>query len=275
MTAHSVHARTTVDRPDQRSTADLIRVGLVVLFAILQAVSSLLANLLPGEQASTGDISDRYAHVLTPAGYAFAIWGLIYFASLALALYQALPAQHTRAVHRATGWWIAGAFAASTVWVPIFVSEALGLAQVVIVALVVLLAVALARLTRLGPAASASERWLLRMPVSAYLGWATIATVAGTGTTALWAGVEFTAGIVTVTAVVALLVLAGLAAWIGARVLAAAGFAGLLAWGLVAVAVGTSQAAVAVAAACAAVVAVAAVALRAARSQDRTAVLFG
>ena len=197
----------------------MIRVGVVVLFAVLQPLSSLLANLLPGEQASTGDVSDRYVHLLTPAGYAFAIWGLIYLASLGLAGYQALPAQHTRTVHRVTGWWIAGAFAASTAWVPIFVSGALGFAQVVIIALVGLLAAALARLTRLGPAPSA--------------------------------------------------------AWIGSRVLAAAGFAGLLAWGLVAVAVATSESAVVVTAVLAAVVAIAAVGIRAARAQDPTAVLFG
>ncbi len=235
MTEHCVHDRATADQPDQRTSADLIRVSLVAVFAILQPASSLLANLVPGEQASTGDISDRYGHLLTPAGYAFAIWGLIYLASLGLAVYQALPAQHARAVHRATGWWIAAAFAASTAWVPIFVSGALGLAQVVIVALVVLLAVALAQLTLLGPAQSAGEQWLLRMPVSGYLGWATIATVAGTGTAARWAGIELAASTATVTAVLALLVLAVLAAWIGSRTLAAAGFGGLLAWGLVAV----------------------------------------
>ena len=194
----------------------MIRVGVVVLFAVLQPLSSLLANLLPGEQASTGDVSDRYVHLLTPAGYAFAIWGLIYLASLGLAGYQALPAQHTRTVHRATGWWIAGAFAASTAgcrsssaghWDSPGGHHRAGRA-----------ARSRSGTTHAaGPAPSAGERWLLRMPVSAYLGWATIATVAGTGTTARWAGVELAAGVATVAAVVALLVLAVLAAWIGSR----------------------------------------------------------
>ena len=50
----------------QRSGADFVRVMLVVLFAVLQPLSSLLANLLPGDQATTGEVSDRYSHVLTP-----------------------------------------------------------------------------------------------------------------------------------------------------------------------------------------------------------------
>ncbi|MEI2620046.1 MAG: hypothetical protein V9G09_04825 [Candidatus Nanopelagicales bacterium] len=76
-------------------------------------------------------MSDRYSHVLTPAGYTFAIWGLIYVASLGLAVYQALPSQHTPAqCIRATGWWLAAAFAASTIWVPIWVSGALAASAV-------------------------------------------------------------------------------------------------------------------------------------------------
>lgn len=254
---------------------DVARVSTVVLLAVLQPLSSLLAPLLPGEQASTGEISDRYAHLLTPAGYTFAIWGLIYATSLALAVYQALPAQQTRAVHRATGWWVAGAFAASTVWVPIWVSEALLVAQVVIVALVVVLAVALARLTAIGPANDAAEQWLLRLPVSAYLGWATIATVAGTGTTARSAGVDVEDDAATWLAAAALLVLGLLSAWVASRVLAAAGFAALLAWGLVGVAVGTSQALVAVAALTAAALPWVAIGVRAGRSSRPAAVLLG
>lgn len=258
-----------------RTGSDLARVTLVVVFAVLQPISSLLANLLPGEQATTGDISDRYANLLTPAGYAFAIWGLIYLASLGLAVYQALPSQHTRDVHQITGWWVAGAFAASTVWVPIFVSEALAAAQVVIIALVVCLAVALGKLTGSGPADTTAEQWLLRLPIAGYLGWATIATVAGTGTTAQWAGVSLSEAAATAAAVLALLVLAALAAWIGSRVLAAAGFVVLLAWGLVALAVGAEEGAVTAAALFAAAVPIVAVAVRAARSDNPRAVLLG
>ncbi len=259
----------------QATSADLVRVALVVLFAALQPFSSLLAEFLPGDQASTGEVSDRYSHLLTPAGYTFAIWGLIYAASLGLAVYQALPSQHAREVHRATGWWLAAAFAASTIWVPVWVSGGLAMAQLVIVMLVACLAVALGRLTGIGPASTPAEQWLLRVPVSGYLGWATIATIAGTGTTAVWAGISLSDGAATAAAVVALLILAVLAAWIASRVLATAGFVGLLAWGLVGVAVGTSQGLVAAAALFAAFVAIVEMAVRASRSKRPNAVLFG
>lgn len=258
-----------------RTGGDVARVVTVVLFAVLQPMSSWLANALPGEQATTGDVSDRYAHLVTPAGYTFAIWGLIYVASLALAVYQALPSQHARDIHRATGWWVAGAFAASTFWVPMFVSGALGVAQVVLIALVVCLAVALGTLTLLGPASTHSERWLLRLPVSGYLGWATIATVAGTGTTAQWAGVSLTNDVVVASSVAGLLVLGILALWIASRILAAAGFAALLVWGLMGVAFGTSEGLVVAAALFAASLPVVEIAVRARRSERPAAVLLG
>lgn len=257
------------------SGRDIARVSTVALFAVLQPASSFLATLLPGQQPTTGEISDRFAHLLTPAGYTFAVWGLIYVASLALAVYQAWPTQRTRDVHRRSGWWVAAAFAASTVWVPIWVSEALIAAQVVIVVLVACLAVALARLTAAGPATGVAERLLLRLPVSAYLGWATIATVAGTGTTARWAGIAVADDRATWLAVGALVVLALLAAWVASRVLAAAGFASTLAWGLVGVALGTSQTPVALASMAAALLPWVSIAVRTARSSDPWAVLAG
>lgn len=39
---------------------------------------NILANLLPLNGMTTGEISDRYAALFTPAGYVFSIWGLIY-----------------------------------------------------------------------------------------------------------------------------------------------------------------------------------------------------
>lgn len=46
-------------------------------FAAVLAVNAL-ANLLPIGGKTTGEISEQYANLFTPAGYTFAIWGLIY-----------------------------------------------------------------------------------------------------------------------------------------------------------------------------------------------------
>jgi hypothetical protein len=249
---------------------DVARVVVVATLAAGQVASAALAPVVL--DADVGAISDRYDHVLTPAGYTFAIWGLIYAASLALAVYQALPAQRVRPVHRRSGWPIAGAFAASTAWVPLFVLEELLLAQVVIVVLVACLAVAAARLTGL-PTDRAADAVLLRLPVTGYLGWATIATVAGVGTTGRWQPV--TVDPEETVAVVALALAGLLGVLVTLAITAAGGFVALLVWGLVGISFGTPSDVVAGVASGVAAGLVLLVVVRAVRSPSPRAVLVG
>jgi len=49
-----------------------------------------LANALPLNGQTTGEISDRFQVYFVPAGYVFAIWFVIYLGLIAFAVYQAL-----------------------------------------------------------------------------------------------------------------------------------------------------------------------------------------
>ncbi len=60
-----------------------IQLGVVIAFLLMVAVN-FLANFLPLNGVTTAEVSDSYANLFAPAGYTFAIWGLIY---LLLALY--------------------------------------------------------------------------------------------------------------------------------------------------------------------------------------------
>ena len=57
------------------------------------SVAQFMANALPFNGQTTGEISDRFQVYFVPAGYVFSIWGLIYLGLLAFAVFQALPAQ--------------------------------------------------------------------------------------------------------------------------------------------------------------------------------------
>ena len=52
-----------------------VAVGIIYLFMI---VMNGLANALPFFGRTTGEVSDAYPNLLTPSGFAFSIWGLIY-----------------------------------------------------------------------------------------------------------------------------------------------------------------------------------------------------
>lgn len=54
-------------------------------------VVNTLANTLPINGQSTGEISDRFDILFVPAGYVFSIWGVIYLGLILFAVYQALP----------------------------------------------------------------------------------------------------------------------------------------------------------------------------------------
>ena len=257
------------------STSDQVRVVLVGITAVAQAVAAPLTSLALGTGANTGTISDDNLSPVTPAGYAFAVWGLIYAACLALAIYQILPSQRERTVHRETGWWLAGAFGVSAVWVPVFGTRTLWLAQILIVMLLICLVFAAQAFLRTGPADAMAEELLLRLPVMVYLGWATLATAAGFATTFRSAGMPASARWVNEISVVLVLSATIMSLFVVGRLVAIAGFVVTACWALVAVAVGTYVDSVRLAAVLAIIVVLAVVLGRTLRSPDRRAVLFG
>lgn len=254
--------------------SDLARAITVAVLAVAQVGSAALTPILLGGP-DTGAISDANNSPVTPAGYAFAIWGLIYLAALALAVYQLLPSQRSRKVHRRTGWWLAAAFASSAAWVPVFNSNLLWLAQLLIVVLVVCLGAAAVELTRSDPATGTAERFLFRLPITVYLGWATLASLAGFATTFRWFGMPAQAG--WVTAVSLLLVIVGTAVSLAVvtRLTAVAGYAFTSCWALVAVAVGTYVPAVRWLALAGLAVVLVGLIVRTARDRQKTVALLG
>ena len=51
-------------------------------------VVNALANILPINNVTTGEVSDTYPNLFAPAGYTFSIWGLIYLLLFEYVLYQ-------------------------------------------------------------------------------------------------------------------------------------------------------------------------------------------
>jgi hypothetical protein len=75
-----------------------------------------LANALPLNGQTTGEISDRFDVFFVPAGYVFSIWGVIYLALLGFTIYQALPAQRDNPRLHRIGYLYALSCAANIAW---------------------------------------------------------------------------------------------------------------------------------------------------------------
>ncbi len=149
---------------------------------------TLAATLFVNYKANTGAIngktvggvSDQYPTMITPADYAFSIWGLIYLMLLAFVgyqWYQWYTGRHASELNRG-GYWLAVANIANGAWVVLWLFELTGLSVVVML----LLLFALVRLV----VALNMERWdapldvivFIWWPVTIYLGWIILATVA-------------------------------------------------------------------------------------------------
>jgi hypothetical protein len=59
----------------------------IVLFAIM-VVMNYLANALPLNDKTTGELSDSYPNLFVPAGITFSIWGIIYLLILGYCILQ-------------------------------------------------------------------------------------------------------------------------------------------------------------------------------------------
>ncbi len=171
---------------------DKLRQFLVVFSVVTMIVMNYLSNARAFGGLTNGEISDKFHTLITPAGYAFAIWGLIFLGLLAFAIYQALPAQRTNPRFRAVGWWVVLNTLCNAIWSPLFNNERISIALIVI--LVMLFSVAIieqrllmgANVPTVAPdldatlpesPASTAETWLARIPFSIYFGWLTVATI--------------------------------------------------------------------------------------------------
>jgi hypothetical protein len=247
----------------------------VAVLAVAQVLSAPVTSIAMGPTADQGAISDANQSPVTPAGWAFVIWGLIYAASLVLAIYQILPSQLGRKVHRRTGWWLAGAFSASTIWVPIFGSRQIWVSQLVIVLLVICLIFATIAFSRSGPAPSTAEQFAFRLPITLYLGWATVACAAGFGTTFRSLGMPQDAWWASDLGVALVLSATIAALFVIGRLYAVTGFVLAACWALFAVAVATYSSEVRLAAIIALVVLLAVLFGRTIRSDARRTILLG
>jgi len=149
-----------------------------LLAVIVTIVINGVANALPLNGQTTGEISDRFQVYFVPAGYVFSIWGLIYVGLAAFAIYQALLAQRDNPRLHRIGYLFALSCLANVAWLFLWHYEVFPLTLVAMVALLLSLIAIYLRLGIGRTQASAAEKWLVRVPFSIYLGWVTVATIA-------------------------------------------------------------------------------------------------
>lgn len=162
-----------------RGAADTARQAAVAAAFAAVLATNTLANVLPLNGRTTGEVSNQYPIQITPPGYVFSIWSLIYLGMTGYATYQALPAQRANARLRKVAWPFVLSCAANIAWIFLWHYGFTKLTLAAMLGLLIALIVVYAGLDRGAPAPF--PEWLLvRLPFSIYLGWIAVATIVNT-----------------------------------------------------------------------------------------------
>jgi benzodiazapine receptor len=190
-------------------TSVAIELGNILAFAVTLVINGLASAAFIGGK-TTAEISDQYSTLITPAGYVFAIWGIIYVLLGIFVVYQALPSQRQKAFQKQ----VSGLFILSSVfniaWIFLWQYGYIALSIVPIAALWATLIAIYLRLKIGKSDAPLKEKACTHLPFSVYLAWITVATAADVAAAASylgwlrWTSADAVWGIVAVAVLVAI-----------------------------------------------------------------------
>ena len=175
MTHTIAHTRSTVQR------------AAVLIAVFIQIGATFLPQFGFGEPI--GSRSDSIRTLITPSGWAFAIWGPLFLGSAVFAVWQALPKQRDNALLDRIAWPAAIALAAQGVWAAY--TQFANLTAISAVIILVSLGGLLVCLRALAAQDMllAGERWFAALVLSALAAWLTAASIVNISATLAYYGI--------------------------------------------------------------------------------------
>ena len=165
---------------------DLMRAVLVIVATIGTIFFNFLAATGRVNDVAPNVISDKYPTVLTPAGYAFSIWSLIYLGMAAFSVYQILGANLLR--FRAVRSLYIFSCLLNCGWIYFWHRDQIGICLVVIFMLLATLFLMLILLRR---SEASGGALFTKVPFGIYAGWVTAASLVNFVIFLKYEGIEF------------------------------------------------------------------------------------
>ena len=157
----------------------ILKVANIVAFALTVVVNGLAGSTTLIGGRNTADVSNQNPTLITPAGYVFAIWGVIYILLGVFVVFQALPSQKGSGYQGKVGWLFVLASVLNISWLFLWQSEILSLSvPIMFLLLASLIAIYLRVNIGKTSAVPLREKLAVHLPFSVYLGWITIASIA-------------------------------------------------------------------------------------------------
>lgn len=152
-----------------------------VIAFVATVVINGLANALPINGKTTGELSDMYPNLFIPAGLTFSIWGVIYLAMLIFIIYQlviAFSQKQGPSIIEAIGPWYLLSSVANVTWIVAWHYVLPELSLLIMLLLLFSLIKTYLNLQSTKPISFKSAKWIVYPFFSIYLGWITVATIA-------------------------------------------------------------------------------------------------
>jgi hypothetical protein len=145
-------------------------------------IVNYLAVALPLNNKTTGELSDQYPNLFVPSGFTFSIWGVIYLLLAIFIVYQLVNAfrKHTQnsSFLEKIGILFFVSSLANFGWIFAWHFELVSLSFFLMLILLGSLIAIYIKLQIGRSDSSRTEKYLVHLPFSVYLGWITIATIA-------------------------------------------------------------------------------------------------
>jgi len=165
------------------TNSSILRYANILFFALTVIVNSIVGSTTLIGGKNTAQISDANPTLITPAGYVFSIWGIIYILLGVFVVYQALPKQQGKDYQKKIGWLFVLSSLLNIVWLFLWQFEYLPLSVVIMFLLLASLILIYLRLGVGKSKVTMGERLAIHLPFSVYLGWITVASIANVSAT--------------------------------------------------------------------------------------------
>ncbi len=156
-------------------------VGLVATIYI-----NFLATSLPLNGKTTGELSDAYPNLFVPAGFTFAIWGVIYSLLIAFVIYQLVVAfgkdEQKKRFIDTIGILFFLSCIFNSAWIFAWHYQEVIVSVGLMLGILTTLILIYQRLRIGGMSVTNTTKFLVHVPFSVYLGWITVATIANVTT---------------------------------------------------------------------------------------------
>jgi len=165
-----------------------------ILSVVLTIIINMIAVLLPLNNLTTGEISDLYPNLFVPANITFSIWSIIYLLLGLFAIYQAKDLIKKEKEDLDFLDKISYLFIISSIgniaWIISWHYLVIGLSIVFMLIILLSLIMIYLRLDIGKSEVPRGEKLFIHVPISVYLGWITIATIANISALLVSIGVQ-------------------------------------------------------------------------------------